>query len=95
MDLTDFAAAGPDAPLHQDARLWDQLIERADEGGVHVSAAFAARPAERFCMEVIEVDDDQVFGRVVQWPGGVGAPDRAEVLVPRSCCWDVHAADHD
>lgn len=95
MDLTDFAPAGADAPMHQDARLWDQLVERASEGGVHVSCAFAARPTERFCVEPIEADGEQVYGRVVSWPGGIAAPDRPELLVPRTAVWDVHAGDHD
>jgi hypothetical protein len=96
--VTNFAPAGMDAPLLQDYRQYDYMLEGLQtdpEVKVHVSAAFASRPTERFCVEVIEADSDRVFGRVAEWPGGVGAPDRTELLVPRSACWDIHAGDHE
>jgi hypothetical protein len=95
--MTSFAVAGMDAPLMQDHRLWDYMLDSlqtSPEVKVHVSTAFAARPTERFCIEVVEADTDEVYGRVVSWPGGVAATDQTELLVERGCCWDVHSADH-
>jgi hypothetical protein len=95
--MTNFAPAGPDAPLWQDFRQWDYMVEGLrtnPEVKVHVVTSFASRPTERFCVEVIEVDDDGAYGRVVSWPGGVEAVDRTELLVPPGNIWDIHAADH-
>jgi hypothetical protein len=94
--VTNFAPAGMDAPLVQDARLYDVTLDyrQSDpETTLHAVAAFAARPTETFCVEVLEADSDGVYGRVVEWPGGVGAPDRTEVLVPRYSVWEFHL-DH-
>jgi hypothetical protein len=96
--MSNFAPAGMDAPLVQDYRQYDYMLEGLQtdpEVRLHISAAFASRPTERFCVEVIEADSDGAYGRVVEWPGGVGAPDRTELLVPRSAVWDIHGADHE
>jgi hypothetical protein len=95
--MTTFAPAGMDAPLVQDARLYDYTLDyrQADpETTLHAVAAFAAKPTEPFCVEVIEADSDGVYGRVVEWPGGVAASDRTELLVPRSAVWEFHL-DHE